>query len=156
MGAELIGYYLAVDEKKAPRILTKALEKWNKVMKDFPKGSKTSANPEGVQAIIKAALKLGYEPRVLEDIEDDVDKANQILSDYDIIAHEDDHHIAQGFRDMASMHINLKGGVKLLVLFAGEMTWGDEPSGAGYAYLKALDNTGITNKLWYNAKASKG
>ena len=34
------------------------------------------------------------------------------------------------------------------VLFAGELTWGDSPTGAGYKVLESLSKLGLENKFF--------
>jgi hypothetical protein len=48
------------------------------------------------------------------------------------------------FRDATSRIFTVKGQ-KVKVVFAGEMTWGDEPEGWGYTTLKAADYLGLFN-----------
>lgn len=51
------------------------------------------------------------------------------------------------YRDVASVTQKINGK-KVTILFAGDMSWGDEPQGTGYAVMKALYNLGVGDMLW--------
>jgi hypothetical protein len=50
------------------------------------------------------------------------------------------------YRDTAARRDKISGR-DVVTVFAGEMSWGDEPDGGGYTVLKALDMTGLIGTL---------
>ncbi len=49
------------------------------------------------------------------------------------------------FRDVANRA--MPGNPKQMLVFAGDMTWGDEPEGGGYQYLQELLGSGLSEAL---------
>jgi hypothetical protein len=70
---------------------------------------------------------------------------------------KEDLKLAEGFsekfgaRDMGDLHVTI-GGRKVIILYAGEMSWGDTPEGEGYQTLQALWRLGIADKLLEKVK----
>jgi hypothetical protein len=157
MGADMIGYFLAADKKKAPNILRKAIAVWVKAMPveiPSPEGEMEGLEQSQTAAILKAAKKLGYHDDMWDgdDLEDS-DRATQVVRDVAWLK-DGGTRLGGGFRDQAFMEFKV-GKRTLYLSFAGEMSWGDEPDGWGYRYTRALERLGVASALWKSASGRK-
>ena len=94
---------------------------------------------ELVPEIAYAIEEMGYH----DDVEE-IDSLINTFKDYIPEAREfiEEPHICE--RDSSTRVIKLLGR-EIQIVFAGEMSWGEEPEGYGYEKLKSLDKLGI---LW--------
>ena len=153
MGADMIGYQsmfpveFTKDEKEK---LNKYLDEVEKLLKtpnlanlitkeDSAEGTYLKQLNELVDSLPNEIEEMGYH--------DDEEELKSLIEAYtDLIpdAREFINEPNVSERDSSTRIYNILGR-KYQSVFAGEMTWGDEPEGGGYEVLKNLDKIGI---LW--------
>ncbi len=157
MGADLIGYQTMIPDKftaKEKKILNKHLDDFETLLtsKDFVKNlaKETSANdPLLSQLNILSPLlvddmsnRITYDEESYEELEDLINEVIEIIPE----ARQFIEHTNFGGRDCSSRIYTILGR-QFHSIFAGEMSWGDEPEGEGYAQLKNLDKVGLLSKI---------
>lgn len=166
MGADMLGYFLYVPTKKSGKILKNHLDKVRdclspnsvRFLKDLSKGKKSSKSKEVTpfQSLEKAGVDvdayindLGIEVIENDSAPDELDgEGTSVLieavkEDLQVLSQD----IHWGFRDMASTGIKVNG-CQVDVYFAGGMSWGDEPDGAGYDMLKRMNRLGVFDAFY--------
>ena len=133
MDADLIGYLCIGPQKISNRRFLKAVETARETLME-----------------LKSWRDGGEMPEYLEDYGNGIDDVKQLKSYIDINADPYDivNEIVKFWenwnsRDCASRLLNKKEQI----IFAGEMTWGDEPDGVGYKCLKRMFILGIDKEL---------
>jgi hypothetical protein len=150
MGADLIGHSLTVGLRSYKKILTKSVDTYDRILKDVDTDKLTDDESDRVLLELQEA---GLRMDSLEGL-DTVDIINIAKDDLELAR---GYKPCQGYHDMASMGYKInEEGVR--IEFAVDMGWGDEPDGAGYAVLRAMDRLGIGDKFydaipWGNKKA---
>ena len=167
MGADLLGYWLHFEAKKGEKLIKERIKELKSVLSDpvsvkFMKGEETPR--------IKKLEEMGvyindYQANIENELseEDDDSKHEQMLIDHILEDLEalGDEPIAEleEVRDAAwhSLKIN---DATIQVIFTGELSYGDEPEGRGYAIIKILSYLGITQCTfdainWGNKKKGK-
>ena len=153
MGADMIGY-----QTMFPQELTREeKEKLNKHLDDIetllrtPNLAKMVAEEESANDTYLKQLneKVQYIPHEIEGqgFHDDVDEIQYLIDEHlDLIdtGREFIEDLNINERDTSSSTYSILGR-NYVSVFAGEMTWGDEPEGGGYEILKNLDKL---NLLW--------
>lgn len=144
MGADLIGYWAIVPVVGTDAFVKSELKAIKKIL----------CGDKGIEEITDGDFKL--EDEVVEQlkrrgIEDSQDMPSPLEYLQAVVGYmealKDFTATDFPYRDgtFAEMTVN---GVKVRTLFAGEMSWGDEPDGSGYQVLKALGELGIESKLY--------
>jgi hypothetical protein len=133
MGADQIGYLLIGPSKLSAAKLAKAarlIEKINKEIRNYKDGDKVSSD-----------VKYFLEARTGDTIEAvvDCDYLEGILEEPDDLISEIKAAWAGSYRDVAARDI---GGGKR-IFYAGGMSWGDTPDGAGYEAMDAAYAYGV-------------
>ena len=153
MGADMIGYQtmfpVKFTEDEAKK-LNKHLDDVEKLLKTPNLAQLITLEDSAEDTYLKQLNELLSElPEEIErdGIHDDEDEIKNLIEAYSNLipyAREfiKEPHISE--RDSSTRIYNILGR-KFQSVFAGEMSWGDEPQGGGYEILKNLDKIGI---LW--------
>lgn len=157
MGADLIGYQTMIPDKftaKEKKILKKHLDDLEKLLKgkNFVKNlAKETSNEDPLLKIINELSPLlasdmeercSYDEESYEELEDLITEVIEVIPE----ARQFIEHTNFGGRDCSSRVYTILGR-QFHSIFAGEMSWGDEPEGEGYAQLKNLDRVGLLSKI---------
>lgn len=142
MGADLIGYLVKVPRKFEEDRLNEARTHLKLVLdtastlKGALMDAKGDYENETVQNLINRLNDLfEYSSNSIEDVEDVAEQVYEGLVD-DVLA------VCAGrFRDCSVRDDPHNENFR--IVFAGELSWGDEPEGAGYTTLKAADQIGL-------------
>lgn len=157
MGADMIGYQtmfpVKFTEDEAKK-LNKHLDDVEKLLKTPNLAQLITLEDSAEDTYLKQLNELLSElPEEIErdGIHDDEDEIKNLIEAYSNLipyAREfiKEPHISE--RDSSTRIYNILGR-KFQSVFAGEMSWGDEPEGGGYEALKNLDKIGI---LWIAEK----
>lgn len=137
MGADLLGYTIVRPLRGSTKIAEKHIAKIKTVL-----SSTKLTDAQKMKSLGKLSVELNYSHDVesmsdaeyIETIKDLVESVK--LGD-------------EGGRDLSTRWA-LIGGRKIEILFAGDMSWGDEPDGHGYNILKTYDQLGISH-AWERA-----
>jgi len=153
MGADLIGYQTMFpveftdDEKKK---LNKHLDDVEKLLKT-PKLPTLIANEADANGIYLKQINdlIPFFTHEIDDegYHDDEDEIGYLVNSFVVLIPDarefiKEPHVSE--RDSSTRIYNILGR-KFQSVFAGEMSWGDEPEGGGYEKLKNLDKIGV---LW--------
>ncbi len=164
MGADMLGFFLTYPSNAAA---TKAVRKHvAAVMKDLSAVADLEAlrtgeynagsiSKEKVDAFLEKHT--GWQDEVENCELEPGDAVDLIMKDLDLVAEFDPKH-GFDYRDVAQTGMKVNG-VEVVTLFAGGMSWGDEPDGGGYQALKAMWRSGTGDVLWKlaldNAKSKR-
>ena len=148
MGADLIGYFLVAKEKNFSSILAARVDAYEKLLKNDLKNIVDGKVPaKRAKELVKESEKLGLETTEFDGMSDD-EILQYVAEDMELAK---DWALGGGCRDLAEGTFHV-GGKAITIQFAGEMSWGDEPDGAGYTGLRALYRLGILGALLEDLK----
>jgi hypothetical protein len=157
MSADLIGYMLFIPNKKAGEILKEHTRKLKNLVNPtnsvkFIKSLKGEKKINLEKELTKLNISWDeYTHGEMEDFNDPkqrekvLDRIRCEVEELDNITMED---VWSG-RDSSTRDVTINK-CAVTTIFAGEMTYGDEPSGGGYQVLKLLCNLGV-DTAWHNA-----
>jgi hypothetical protein len=150
MGGDLIGYHVAYPVKEGWQIIeqqVKAIEAIIKTGGGWDKLLAEKCAPEIRDAVLDKLARIGAEADgsdlALDEllyIKDDLELTKNFKKPNDFAAH-----------DLTWYHAHINGQ-EVYFLFAGEISWGDEPDGAGYTMLRALSRLGIEHLMYQAIK----
>lgn len=156
MGADLIGYQALIPckfTKEEKQILNKHLDDFESILKQ-PDFAINLVKEEGKCTLTEKINDLS--PLLASEIDDSFggyqdnpDELTGLASEYlEIIsdARKFLEVLDFGGRDTSYRTYTILGR-KYYSIFAGEMSWGDEPEGAGYSRLKDLDKAGLLHRI---------
>ena len=140
MGADLIGHFVIVPDEACGRVVETALDTITSILGDKKASLKKKIHQlEGVGVYCQdLADNRGLDLDGDGDRQDVLDQVQDLADDARGFSHE------SGARDLSSIcrHVN---GKAVTIMFAGELSYGDEPDGGGYTVLKALQYLGIAD-----------
>lgn len=137
MGAELITVAVAMkDDAKTKKWVREELKKFRDIYKDFHSSAKSR-----VKELAKIGVPVKAYPFNCAD--SDAERLDVLL---DLIDDASTYANLVAHRDLCSLSLKVKG-TKVLIFYAGEMSWGDHPEGSGYKSLYALTVLGIADRL---------
>lgn len=146
MGANMLGYTL-VKPVKGEAIAKKHLDSIKKVLQSDVN------NVKKLYRLNDLCVNL-IEYNQYEEVDDeDSESIDRILEGIknDVAQLETDGLEIPLFRDVNMRYAKI-GKKRIEIVFAGELSWGDEPDGLGYKYLKRIVTLGISDK-WEAALA---
>ena len=144
MGADLIGYFVTIpdDENQCYGVFMRHMESLRDGLKKHAALKKRKKSKKLVEKSLFELREVGVDVDLyLHDADDGIDAAIQKIEDD--MGYVADNTTPYGgipsFRDSARM----RQSKKVSVYFAGELSWGDEPTGGGYLLLKKLCDLGF-------------
>lgn len=158
MGADLLGYHTMIPDKltaKEKKILKKHLDDFEKLLKSKNFAQKlakeTSANDPLLSQLNSLSPlmvddmsnRITYDEENFEQLEELIEEILGLIPDARKFI---DTLNFGGERDLSSRIYTILGR-KFHSIFAGEMSWGDEPEGEGYELFKNLDRVGLLSKI---------
>ena len=147
MGADLIRYHAFVPLKAADKLLEAHLTKLDKALALIGGPDKIAdggLDPKVAALAIKALETAGARVQDFDDLAT-AEALQSFVADIELVRNFDPAQF--NYRDSASATVKING-VDMAMLFAGELSWGDEPQGAGYTALRALYRTGLIDVLY--------
>lgn len=141
MGADLIGYTLVRPAKGADKIANKQIAKIKTVLSNAKLDDKRK---------VSKLIELGAELSFSHDTDDmsDADFIDTMKGLVDSVDGED-MKLTGYYRDLNSRQAKI-GKKQIEILFAGDMSYGDEPEGTAYNLLKTLVELGVSD-AWERA-----
>jgi hypothetical protein len=133
MGADLIGYFLYYPKDTGAKVFKEHAAKLKTLVKRKP-----TNREKWLDELAKFGVDLGYydlEETVFDSVRDDLAELGN--NGLDLVTRGRDYNYDE-------IAVN---GQKVGVVYAGEMTWGDEPSGLSYQTLKLVHNLGFAKAL---------
>jgi hypothetical protein len=143
MGADFVSYSVVVPSGKTNRLVASEIRRINKALSHRKIGEfhdEALGNHLGIN-ICEYLDSLGEHT-------DRDEVLGEIGHDLSLVRHFGEAYIS---RDSGAHRATIRG-TKVIFMFAGEMSWGDEPGGDGYNMLRALWRLGIASKLQASLK----
>ena len=144
MGADQIGYLSIIPTgSKSKQIVKKRVDELDALF------AKHGGKPDSVKEIIAGLNKIGLDTESLLEsacCEDEEALVNMVRESVSTVKERATDPSRIDGRDVASRRQKING-VEVSIIFAGEMSWGDDPDGWGYVSLKALDTIGVLEDL---------
>jgi hypothetical protein len=142
MGADLISYQIVLPAKGTKAIVAKEVKRLSAAFKKLDK-DKLLDDPNAWDIIIKALgiREWDYENDIGE--QDAERLYDMVETDLENVAGFDE---GFGARDIGGGEVTI-GGKKVVIMYAGEMSWGETPEGLGYQTIGALWRLGIGDKI---------
>jgi hypothetical protein len=153
MGADLIGYHVAYPVKEGLQIIKKQIKDIEAIVKTGGGWDKLLAEncaPEIRDAVLAKLAGIGAEA---DGSDLALDELYYLKDDLDLIKNVKKPDDFAG-RDLTWYNARINGQT-VYFMFAGEMSWGDEPDGAGYNMLRALVRLGIEHRMYGAIKWGK-
>lgn len=165
MGAYMCGYFLFVPKKTAGKVMKEHLKKLKAINESssvkFIKSLAGETQEDATENMLNAYAKAGVSVDDIsaQGLDDEEATLESIQSKIEEIEESLKQGIDWGSRDTATAEMKVNG-CQVSVHFAGGMTWGDEPDGAGYKLLQDLCYLGFENALynsipWGNKKPKR-
>ena len=158
MGADLIGYmvrgpvqFSAAAVKRAEGAAHKARALANAVLAHLDRREKLPVGPTGLEREVGAAFDKGevlsaFFPWLADEYETVAEARAEIVALAEATAETEVATFVAWWREGARDTVSRVFGAKQVV-FCGDMSWGEEPEGAGYETFKRASRFGITAAL---------
>jgi len=141
MGADMIGYIVVGPKLIGPWQQKEAVRKIKLLVKEW--------NASGKPPVCQTCF-VEYSEASLDGCQ--CDECGTEMPDLELMKTDPERYVREmverwppDFRDVATR--DMPGNRDKVIVFAGDMTWGDSPEGAGYAALRLLLNSGCAEEL---------